>query len=133
MVDNNTSYSVLGDCEFDLPPYMKTLDAFYDDGSHAIISCGIHPSTNELVLLTSEGVLKELNLEAFFLSKKNISDVYPISNGSVLEFISEDMIITVDSEDILSSSKELQLMNLEIGMKHEDKNIDATKDHQGGS
>jgi hypothetical protein len=112
---------------------MKTLDAFYDDGSHAIISCGIHPSTNELVLLTSEGVLKELNLEAFFLSKKNISDVYPISNGSVLEFISEDMIITVDSEDILSSSKELQLMNLEIGMKHEDKNIDATKDHQGGS
>jgi len=127
MIENSSSYSISGDCEINLPPYMNTLEAFYDDGCEAIVSCGIHPKTEELIILTSSGTLKEMSTESFFQSKKNILKVYPINNGLILEFISDDMIITVDSEDILSSSKELQLMNLEIGMNHEDDDVNIKK------
>jgi len=128
-MENNSSYSVSGNCEINLPSYMNTLEAFYDDGSDAIVSCGIHPKTKELVILTSSGILKEMNLETFFQSKKNILSVHPIKNGLILEFISDDMIITVDAEDIFNASKELQLMNLEIGMNHENNDVDSKKDN----
>jgi hypothetical protein len=131
MIENSSSYSISGNCEFDLPNFMNTIESFYDDGSISIVSCGIHPKTKELIILTSSCILKELNLDHFFHSKKNILNVYPIHNGSILEFIFDDMIVTVDAEDILSLSKELQLMNLEIGMNHEDNNVGPEKNDQG--
>jgi hypothetical protein len=133
MSENSPSYSIHGNCEIDLPSYMNTLEVFYDDGNSAIVSCGIHPKTQELIILTSSGRLKEMNTDQFFNCKKNILEVYPVNNGSILEFILDDMIVTVDSEDILNSSKELQLMNLEIGMNHEDKNVKSEKDDKGRS
>ncbi len=92
-----------------------------------IIACGINPVTKDLVILTKDGILKQLNVNDFFKSDRIIEDSYPIKQGFMIEFVEKDVIIVVDSEDILNESNELQLVDLEIGINHENQAVDTEK------
>jgi len=119
---DNPSYELLGNCEINLPDYIKFFEckeAISKDKIGQIIACGIKPGTKDLIILTKNANLMELNIDVFFQSNKNIKDSYPIKHGFMLEFVEDEMVIIVDSQDILDVSKELQLTNLEIDMKHE--------------
>ena len=114
---------------------MKVLhkDDKSDDDCGPIIACGIHPQDKMLVTLTSDGTFYELDAEKFFLTDDLGDDSYPIMNGSVLEFVRSASIITVDSIDVLNASKKIQLSNLEIGMGHENGDLEFEKVDKGDS
>jgi hypothetical protein len=124
-----SSFEMLGDCEIELPGYMSLLQP--SEGCGPIIACGFHPGSNDLVVMTTSAAFYELNPFDFFSSQEVGYEVHPVENGKMIEFIHEDKIVTVDSQDILDACKEIQLADLEIGMKHENQVINPKKDDQG--
>ncbi len=122
-----SSFEMLGDCEIELPSYMTLLPSTQNSGP--VIACGFHPGSKDLVVMTSAGGFHELNPFEFFSSQEVGHEAYPIENGQMIEFVHEDKIVTVDSQDILDACKEIKLSDLEIGMKHEDQTIGPAKDH----
>lgn len=134
LVDVNSSdYDIIGNCEITLPDYMMMLPKESDRALGPIIACGIQPGTFNLVSLTNDGQFYELNVKTFFKTDNVGTSVYPIQSGRMLEFERVDMLVTVDSDDILNASQKIQLIDLEIGMNHENKDIDPEKNHQGGN
>jgi len=130
----SASYELLGNREITLPGYMNMLEP--DDDSHKasygpIIACGIQPETTTMVSITNTGEFYELDLKKFFSTDDFGDEVYPVAKGRIIEFIRKDMIVTVESKDILIASQKLELINLKIGMSHENKDADPEKNYQG--
>jgi len=123
-----TTFETSKDVEVQLPAYMKQIQYdgeetdFYTYGP--IVACGFRPGTTELIIMDADQRLYELNAVQFFQSDDIGYDAYPIRGGQLVEFIRDDIIVTVDSVDLLGASQRIQLTNLAIGMKHEDQVID---------
>ena len=130
-----TVFQILEDAEIELPSYMKTIEIDANEiDSHnygPIISCGLVPNTKELIMLVSNGDIYELDVIKFFSTQDVGYEAFPIFDGKLVEFIREDIIVTVDSKDLLDASRKIQLTNLKIGMKHEDEIINLEEDYQG--
>lgn len=124
------TYELEGNREIVLPDYMNMLQPAGEHESDSygpIIACGIKPGTTRLVSLTNDGNLYELDVQKFFLSDDCGELVYPVAKGRMIEFVRKNMIAIVESQDVLIASQEIQLINLEIGMNHENKTFNAEK------
>lgn len=120
----------MGNIDIELPPYMKKIQPsseeqdFYTYGP--IIACGLKPGTKELMMLDSCDQLSQLDAAKFFQTDDVGYEAFPTSGGKIVVFVRNDMIVTVDSIDLLEASSKIQLTNLSIGMMHEDQVIDLT-------
>jgi len=125
-----TTFRTTDKIEIQLPRYMKKIQPsneevnFYSYGP--IIACGIRPGTKELIMLHDDGQLYELDVSKFFQTDDIGYEAFPTKAGTIVEFHRHNMIVTVDSTDLLESSAEIQLNNLSIGMMHEDQVINIT-------
>jgi len=120
----SASYELSGNREITLPEYMKILQPRKESEAELygpVIACGIQPQTTNMIMLTSDGSFYEIDVTKFFNQQIKINQVYPIKKGRLLEFLKKDMIITVESDEILKASQKIELMNLEIGMNDENK------------
>lgn len=123
-----TTFETSKDAEIQLPVYMKQIQYdgeetdFYTYGP--IVACGFRPGTAELVIMDADQRLYELDAVQFFQTDDVGYEAYPVRGGQIVEFIRDEIIVTVDSADLLESSQRIQLTNLAIGMKHEDQVID---------
>lgn len=125
-----SAFELLGNCEMELPDYMTLLQASEDEVKGPIIACGFHPKTKELVTLSSNGSLYELDVYKFFSTDDVAHNVYPLDCGRIIEFIYKNKIVTVDSQDILDASSEIQMVDLELDIKSKDQNINPTENDQ---
>ncbi len=123
-----SEYETFGNIEIQLPDYMMMVDMPEEQVKliGPILACGIK-STN-LIILTVDGKMFELDTNKFFSTSDINQIAYPIEDGRKVEFHRKDIIIEVSSNEILNSSKEIQLSNFEIDMRHENKNVDITND-----
>lgn len=125
------SYELLGNCQIELPSYMTMLTLSNTDTSSdyfgPIIACGFQPGTKTITILTVDGNFYELDTIKFFSIENVGEEVYPILNGQMLEFVRDGMIVTVDADAVLSAAEQSQLINPEIGMSHENKDIDPSQ------
>lgn len=128
-----SSYDISGNCEIELPDYMVMIQPNNDEAGFfgPIIACGFYPGTKNVVMLTAEGEFHELDAQNFFSTENVGEEVYPIENGQSLRFVRQGVNITVDSDSILNAAEKIQLTNLDIGMSHENQNIDLAQDDKG--
>lgn len=128
------SYELLGNRQIELPSYMTMLAPTNEEVTGyfgPIIASGFQPGTKMVMILTVDGDFYELDAVTFFSTNNVGEQVYPIQNGQMLEFVRNDMIVTVDSGAILKAANQLQLTGLEIGMSHENQVINTSQDNQG--
>lgn len=126
-----TTFQTTGNVDIKLPSYMKMIQPtgseevdFYAYGP--IVACGLRPGTKELIMMDPDNQLYELNAESFFQTEDIGYDAFPTEGGQIVVFVRDEMIITVDSIDLLEASSKIQLTNLSIGMMHEDQVINIT-------
>lgn len=131
----STSYEILGNCEITLPNYMVMLELNKNATANPgpIIACGIVPNTTIVISMSNDGQFYELDASKFFNSFDVGRLAFPSENGTFVEFEKDEMIVVVESVDILKASQKIQMTGFEIGMNHEDKNFNLEKDHQGGA
>lgn len=125
-----TTFQTTGNVDIELPTYMKRIQPsseeqdFYSYGP--IVACGLRPGTKELLMLDSEDQLLQLDAVRFFQTDDVGYEAFPTSGGKIVVFVRDNMIVTVDSIDLLEASSKIQLTNLSIGMMHEDQVINLT-------
>lgn len=125
-----TTFQTTGNVDIELPTYMKRIQPssdeqdFYSYGP--IVACGLRPGTKELLMLDSEDQLLQLDAAMFFQTDDVGYEAFPTSGGKIVVFVRDNMIVTVDSIDLLEASSKIQLTNLSIGMMHEDQVINLT-------
>ena len=131
---SESSYDLSGNCEIELPKYMTMVQPQDGDETFSfgpIIAVGIFPGSSLLISMTNEGKFFEIDIQKFFSSEDVIEEVIPTHKGKVLEFTRSDMIVEVNSDEILTSSTSINLVDLEIGMGHENNDREPKKDDQG--
>jgi len=123
-----SEYETFGNIEIQLPDYMSMVDIPEEQVKliGPILACGI--KSINLIILTVDGKMFELDMNKFFSTSDINQIAYPIEDGQKVEFHRKDIIIKVSSNEILNSSKEIQLSNFEIDMRHKNKNVDITND-----
>ena len=125
-----TMFQTIGNVDIELPAYMKRVQPspdeqdFYSYGP--IVACGLRPGTKELLILDLDDQLLQLDAATFFQTDDVGYEAFPTSGGRIVVFVRNDMIVTVDSIDLLEASSKIQLTNLSIGMMHEDQVINLT-------
>lgn len=117
------SIQALGTSEFILPAHMCALqqdeiDEIRKNGErNRIIACGYDKKIHSFILIDDLGAISEVDVARFFNHFIIIDDAMPIEKGSKIEVSTPIAIIQIDSPELLSASKPVDMSDFEIDMK----------------
>lgn len=111
-----------------LPPYMSALpkeDLFvaqHMQRKNIALAAGYHRLTDSIMVVTEKASVFETAAEPFFGRRLDIITARPINMGMRIEIRTLESFIEVDTLDVLTASKSLELSDFEVSISHEDRN-----------